>query len=79
MFHLVHDIVKSYALAIGRQLRQARQALQHAEDRLQRSQEREPRHSVTREATRQERSPKQKCGAGKRSSRRIGSDLSPSR
>ena len=43
VFHLVHDIVKSYALAIGRQLRQARQALQQAEDRLQRHQEREPR------------------------------------
>ena len=31
IFHLVHDIVKSYSLAIGRQLRQARQELQTAE------------------------------------------------
>lgn len=53
MFHLVHAIVKSYALAIGRQRRQARQALQQAEDSLQRHQERESRQAVTREATRQ--------------------------
>jgi hypothetical protein len=53
VFHLVHDIVKSSSLAMGRQLRQARQALPQAEDRLQRHQEREPRQAVTREATRQ--------------------------
>jgi hypothetical protein len=53
VFHLVHDIVKSSALAIGRQLRQARQALQQAEARLQRHQEREPQHPMTREAMRQ--------------------------
>lgn len=51
VFHLVHDIVKSYSLAIGRQLRQARRALQQAEDRLQRHREREPRQAVTHEAT----------------------------
>lgn len=34
-FHLVHDIVKSYSLALGRQLHQARQELATAEERLQ--------------------------------------------
>jgi hypothetical protein len=53
VFHLVHDIVKSYSLAIGRQLRQARQALQQAEDRLQRHQEHEPQPPAAREAMRQ--------------------------
>jgi hypothetical protein len=53
VFHLVHDIVKSYSLALGLQLRQARQALQQAEDRLRRHQEREPQQAVTREATQQ--------------------------
>ena len=33
-FHLVHDIVKSYSLALGQRLEQARQELQKAEDRL---------------------------------------------
>jgi DNA-binding Lrp family transcriptional regulator len=36
-FHLVHDIVKSYSLALGQRLKQARQELQKAEDRLRRS------------------------------------------
>jgi Family of unknown function (DUF6399) len=31
VFHLIHELVKSYALAMGRRLRQARQALQQAE------------------------------------------------
>jgi len=31
VFHLIHELVKSYALAIGSRLRQARQALQQAE------------------------------------------------
>jgi hypothetical protein len=53
VFHLVHDIVKSYALAIGQQLRQARQALQQAEVRLQRHQERAPQPPTAREAMRQ--------------------------
>ena len=39
-FHLVHDIVKSYSLAIGRRLRQAQQELTHAEERLTRRQDR---------------------------------------
>ncbi len=37
-FHLVHEIVKSYALAIGRRLRQAHQDLKHAEKVLARLQ-----------------------------------------
>jgi hypothetical protein len=37
-FHCVHDIVKSYSLAIGRQLRHAQQELAHAEERLTRRQ-----------------------------------------
>jgi hypothetical protein len=37
-FHLVHEIVKSYALAIGRRLRQAQQDLKHAETVLARLQ-----------------------------------------
>jgi hypothetical protein len=37
-FHLVHDIVKSYSLAIGRRRRQAQQELTHAEERLTRRQ-----------------------------------------
>ena len=49
-----HDIVKSYALTLGRQLRRARQEWQKAQDGLQRHQEREPRSPVaSREATRQ--------------------------
>lgn len=35
-FHLMHDIVKSYSLAMARQVRQAQQALQHAEEVLTR-------------------------------------------
>jgi len=38
MFHLVHDLVKSYSLALGRQLKQARRELQKAEDGLQKCQ-----------------------------------------
>ena len=53
VLHLVHAIVKSSSLAIGRQLRQARQALQQAEDRLQRHQERGRQHPAAHEATRQ--------------------------
>jgi uncharacterized protein DUF6399/IclR-like helix-turn-helix domain-containing protein len=34
-FHLVHDIVKSYSLALGRQLQQARQEVSKAEEKLQ--------------------------------------------
>ena len=35
-FHLMHDIVKSYSLALARQLRQAHKALTHAEEVLAR-------------------------------------------
>jgi Family of unknown function (DUF6399)/IclR helix-turn-helix domain len=38
-FHLVHDIVKSYSLAIGRKLKQARHELAQAEARLARRQD----------------------------------------
>lgn len=41
-FHCMHDIVKSYSLAIGRQLRQAQQALTHAEERHMRRQSQAP-------------------------------------
>ena len=34
LFHLLHDLVKSYSLAIYGRLRQAQQALQHAQERL---------------------------------------------
>jgi Family of unknown function (DUF6399)/IclR helix-turn-helix domain len=49
MFHLIHDIVKSYSLALGRQLQQARRELQKAEDGLQKSQalDRQPHLSST--------------------------------
>jgi hypothetical protein len=35
-FHLMHEIVKSYSLALGRRVRQARQELKHAEEVLAR-------------------------------------------
>jgi hypothetical protein len=41
-FPCVHDIVKSYALAIGRRLSQAQQGLTHAEERHMRRQSRAP-------------------------------------
>jgi hypothetical protein len=34
LFHLIHDLVKSYSLAIGSHLRQAQQALNQARERL---------------------------------------------
>jgi hypothetical protein len=52
-FHLVHDIVKSYSLALGQRLKQARQELQQAEDRLRRHQEGDARGEAYREATHQ--------------------------
>jgi hypothetical protein len=39
-FHVIHDIIKSYSLAIGRHLRQAHQDLKQAQDALVRRQER---------------------------------------
>ena len=53
LFHLVHDIVKSYSLALGRQLRQARQELFKAEERLRRHSEVETRCQAYREAQQQ--------------------------
>ena len=38
-FHCLHDLGKSYALALGQKLRQAQQALTHAETRLARDQD----------------------------------------
>ena len=52
-FHLMHDIVKSYSLALGQRLQQARQELQKAEDRLRRHHERDTRGEAYREATHQ--------------------------
>jgi hypothetical protein len=43
-FHLVHDIVKSYSLAIGQQLRHAQQELTHAEEQLTKCQSLAPGH-----------------------------------
>jgi hypothetical protein len=34
VFHLIHDLVKRYSLAMYSRLRQARQALSHAQERL---------------------------------------------
>ena len=38
-FHVVHEIIKSYSLALGRHRRQAHQALQHAQEARARCQE----------------------------------------
>jgi hypothetical protein len=51
--HVVHDIVKSYALAIGRHVRQAQQALTQAVEagiRIQELQAQPPRAPEAREA-----------------------------
>jgi hypothetical protein len=52
-FHLMHDIVKSYSLALGQRLKQARQELQKAEDRLRRHHESDTQGEAYREATHQ--------------------------
>ena len=49
-FHVVHDIVKSYSLAIGRHVRQAQQALTHAAEVCVRLQEQPHRAPEVREA-----------------------------
>jgi len=41
-FHLVHELVKSYSLAIGRRLKQAQKALEKAEAVLEKAQRRSP-------------------------------------
>jgi hypothetical protein len=38
-FHVVHDLIKSYSLALGRHRRHAHQALKHAQEALARCQE----------------------------------------
>jgi len=48
-FHLVHDLVKSYSLAIGRRLSQAQKALTHAGERCTRRQSRVPGRQGDRE------------------------------
>jgi hypothetical protein len=50
-FHLMHDIVKSYSLALGQRLKQARQELQQAEDRLRRHHAGATRGEAYRKAT----------------------------
>jgi len=42
LFHLLHDLTKSYALAIFSRLRHAQQALRHAQERLATYQESHP-------------------------------------
>ena len=49
----MHDIVKSYSLALGQRLKQARQELQKAEDRLRKHHEGDSRGEAYREATHQ--------------------------
>jgi hypothetical protein len=51
-FHVVHEIIKSYARALGRHRRQAHQALQQAQEALARCQERPYADHDAREATR---------------------------
>ncbi len=53
VFHLMHDIVKSYSLAIGRQVKRALYELETAEARLQRPQGGNPQCAANDEATRQ--------------------------
>src|SRR5437867_10026151 len=42
LFHLIHELVKSYSLAIGSRLRQARQTLSQAQERLRMCQVSDP-------------------------------------
>jgi hypothetical protein len=50
-FHVVHEIIKSYALAIGRRLRQAQQELKQAQEALARRQGLPPGKQADPEAT----------------------------
>jgi hypothetical protein len=52
-FHLMHDIVTSYSLALGRRLQQARQELHNAEERLQKHLKVDSRGAAYGEATHQ--------------------------
>lgn len=53
VFHLMHDIVKSYSLAMSRQVKRALQELERAEARLQWHQGGDPQDEAHDEATRQ--------------------------
>jgi Family of unknown function (DUF6399)/IclR helix-turn-helix domain len=50
-FHVMHEIIKSYSLAIGRHLRQAHQDLTHAKEALARRQGRPPAEHANPAAT----------------------------
>src|SRR2546425_9217046 len=50
VFHLLHELVKSYSLAIGSRLRQARQAFSQAQDSLTQCQASPPRGAQTQQA-----------------------------
>jgi hypothetical protein len=50
LFHLIHELVKSYSLAIGGRLRQARQALQQAREQLHACQTSDPSGTQARQA-----------------------------
>ena len=50
VFHLIHDLVKSYSLAIGSRLRQAHQALSQAQEHLSKSQASDPSDTATPQA-----------------------------
>lgn len=52
-FHLVHDIVKSYSLALGRRLQQAHQELHKAEERHRKHHKVDTQDEAYREATHQ--------------------------
>lgn len=49
-FHLVHELVKSYSLSIGRRLKQAQKALDKAEGVLEKAQRRSPGDGAAAEA-----------------------------
>jgi len=50
VFHLIHELVKGYALAISRPLRQARQALSQAQERLSLYQASDPQGAAVEQA-----------------------------
>ena len=50
LFHLIHDLVKSYSLSIYSRLRQARRALSHAQEQLTKCQESDPSGAHTQQA-----------------------------
>ena len=50
LFHLLHDLVKSYSLPLWSRLRQARQALRQAQERLATCQAADPRGTVVLQA-----------------------------